>query len=75
GDHTIALLSDGSVVGWGSNPSGQCTPPEGLRVRISTVARGDETEPGSSADPGRSSETANAGFESKVNVASAGDGS
>lgn len=30
GGHRLALLEDGSVVGWGANESGQCDPPPGL---------------------------------------------
>jgi len=35
-EHTLALRSDGTVIGWGDNHSGQSVPPPGLSnvVRI-----------------------------------------
>lgn len=32
-DHSLALRSDGSIVGWGDNEHGQATPPDGKQLR------------------------------------------
>ena len=39
GGHSLALKSDGTVVGWGYNSSGQATPPDGL-TGVTAVAAG-----------------------------------
>jgi len=41
GDHSLALKSDGSIVGWGNNDSGQATPPPAGNNFIA-VAAGDD---------------------------------
>ncbi|MBM4007338.1 MAG: hypothetical protein FJ292_07215, partial [Planctomycetes bacterium] len=43
GDHTVALKSDGTVVAWGSNSSGQRNVPSGLSGVTQIAAGGDHT--------------------------------
>jgi hypothetical protein len=38
GSHSLAIRSDGTVVGWGSNLSGEATPPEGLSNAVAVAA-------------------------------------
>ena len=39
-NHSLALKSDGTVVGWGSYGSGQATPPAGLSDVVAIAAGG-----------------------------------
>ena len=38
GAHSLALLSDGSVIAWGRNSAGQCNVPAGLTGAIAIAA-------------------------------------
>ena len=38
--HTVGLLLDGTVAGWGCNDNGQCTPPAGLAGVVQVAAGG-----------------------------------
>jgi hypothetical protein len=41
GYHNLALKSNGTVVAWGSDDSGQCQVPESIQRRVVAVAAGD----------------------------------
>jgi alpha-tubulin suppressor-like RCC1 family protein len=40
GHHSLALLEDGSIVGWGANGSGQCNPPPPNAAFVAVAAGG-----------------------------------
>jgi uncharacterized repeat protein (TIGR02543 family) len=40
GWHTLAIKTDGAVIGWGANADGQCTTPSGLGIGVKAIAGG-----------------------------------